>query len=646
MVKIVAYFPKIYPDEILFSVLGRYHTYSGNKFVLYTLEDLYSDTIPQKINIDLPRGIKGLLSHIPSNSGYRSDLIIQNNTLFNYYAPFISSIKQMELIDYMKCNEKNNINSFFRTTNKYSIIKKNLFYCPLCTQEDWEKYGEFYFHKLHQVPTVFVCQKHKCYLNEYPIPISIKNTMIIYKHDYEMVDKRPVYEQNDILLSELVQISNSAEYLLEKRNRKISSDSLYQKYLALLVKHDYINSRGYIDKKLLCNHIKNYYSTHILMKYNCVPDINNKDNWINIITQKSYKRLDPICHILLIQSLVEDFKDFCINYENINIIGEDILKNKEYKYRETLLNHIRQNTNDTRSDIRKKLRKEYDWIRLNDNEWFEENIVKSKKTIVKNELLEIAKIRLSEFLLNNPNCTRALICRNLKAEYFRCRSYDRKWFDDNLPKSSYDYSIIKKRKENYRQQVLSYISNNFGCNRAQIYEELPKQYQWLFLNDFEWFNETLPKERKVRNNIREELQNEYRENFLNFVMDHPECTRKEIYNVLKKEHAWFKRHDAKWYEMNSPQKKLGVPKKNYKWADIDTILLEELKKEYIKITCIDDYKKITKTYLIRNLESIMQNFVKKYLDYLPKSRDYIASVIETTEEYQSRKAINRKISKA
>ena len=39
-------------------------------------------------------------------------------------------------------------------------------YCPLCVQEDRDKYGEAYWHRKHQIRNMLVCPKHHSYLEE------------------------------------------------------------------------------------------------------------------------------------------------------------------------------------------------------------------------------------------------------------------------------------------------------------------------------------------------------------------------------------------------------------------------------------------------------------------------------------------------
>ncbi|MBR1752184.1 MAG: TniQ family protein [Ruminococcus sp.] len=41
---------------------------------------------------------------------------------------------------------------------------RRLRYCPVCAADDREKYGETYWHRVHQIPEISVCAKHRCRL--------------------------------------------------------------------------------------------------------------------------------------------------------------------------------------------------------------------------------------------------------------------------------------------------------------------------------------------------------------------------------------------------------------------------------------------------------------------------------------------------
>ncbi|MGR5869230.1 TniQ family protein [Bacillus pacificus] len=47
----------------------------------------------------------------------------------------------------------------------YPTLENQYFrYCPSCIVNDYERYGETYWRLNHQIPGVFICEKHETYL--------------------------------------------------------------------------------------------------------------------------------------------------------------------------------------------------------------------------------------------------------------------------------------------------------------------------------------------------------------------------------------------------------------------------------------------------------------------------------------------------
>ena len=79
----ISFFPTPYEDEILYSILARYHLRSGNTSYFTTNEDLYNEGIITS-SIDLPSNNDRLVDNMPKLFEYTADEIIKNYTLFNY----------------------------------------------------------------------------------------------------------------------------------------------------------------------------------------------------------------------------------------------------------------------------------------------------------------------------------------------------------------------------------------------------------------------------------------------------------------------------------------------------------------------------------------------------------------------------------
>jgi len=121
---------------------------------------------------------------------------------------------------------------------------------------------------------------------------------------------------------------------------------------------------------------------------------------------------------------------------------------------------------------------------------------------------------------------------------------------------------------------------------------------------------------------------------------HPDCSRKQIREALKKQFIWFYRHDREWLEKNLPpsiprnsrnQKPLG----RVNWKQRDEEILIKIKKLYPEFL---EYKKpirITESLIGSKLG--IKPLLDRHLDLLPKTQEYLKKVTETIEQFQLRR---------
>lgn len=154
------FFPTPYPDEILYSTLGRYSIRSGNLKEIHNFEDLFS-TRSCIATLELPVKLDALIENMPINTLYTAEYFIKYHTLFPYYAAFIPPERAEEIINTMK--DGNGSMTYIKLgLVSYSIdLNQYLRFCPQCFKEDIKIYGEPYWHRIHQITGVFICPKHK-----------------------------------------------------------------------------------------------------------------------------------------------------------------------------------------------------------------------------------------------------------------------------------------------------------------------------------------------------------------------------------------------------------------------------------------------------------------------------------------------------
>lgn len=156
----ISYLPEIYPDELVYSWFCRYYVHSGCLTHKMALADILYKRCnnPSKeflghLNPDMQKKIQEILP---------IETLILQHTMFSQYARFIpleSKKKAMYHLVY-DFRDVHHLFCVLPRTDTDRFMK----YCPLCVEEDRQKYGETYWHRTHQLRNVRVCYKHRCNL--------------------------------------------------------------------------------------------------------------------------------------------------------------------------------------------------------------------------------------------------------------------------------------------------------------------------------------------------------------------------------------------------------------------------------------------------------------------------------------------------
>lgn len=159
------FFPEIYPDELWYSVLCRYHIRSGNSYFISTMDELFGKEVKYiSVGSLFPNNSIYLINKQLPNGILDMDDIISNHTLFPFFVRMRSIKEKMNMIDMIKAgNSKNSIVHWRTSTKRNNFLK----FCPICQADDIKNYGESYWHCSHQIPLITTCYKHKCKLISY-----------------------------------------------------------------------------------------------------------------------------------------------------------------------------------------------------------------------------------------------------------------------------------------------------------------------------------------------------------------------------------------------------------------------------------------------------------------------------------------------
>lgn len=170
------YLPEIYPDELVYSWLARYYVKTGYIRHSFISEELFEckTTKPsiEFINQYAPNVYQDIIKKISMEE------LIEKHTMFPYYGRFLPLKKRIKAFKSLK-RMNTNINNLLPIPKKKDNTKRYLKYCPICVENDRKKYGETYWHRIHQLRGIAICSKHKCYLIDSKIEIINKRVPLI-----------------------------------------------------------------------------------------------------------------------------------------------------------------------------------------------------------------------------------------------------------------------------------------------------------------------------------------------------------------------------------------------------------------------------------------------------------------------------------
>ena len=198
-----------YPEECCYSMLARCRVFSGYSTSRFIYE--LTGSI-QRLDRFLFLPYTYALSNI---SLFEPRRLVYHHSCLPYSAPFLDKT-DLELIDKIINGTRLSAGNHKRLTRHTAITqwsKPFLCYCPLCVKLDREKYGETYWHLIHQLPDIWVCTEHGIQLRESKISVSsIRYDLIPAEY---ALKKSPEMQSQEISDKTLLLLAAETKWLLE-----------------------------------------------------------------------------------------------------------------------------------------------------------------------------------------------------------------------------------------------------------------------------------------------------------------------------------------------------------------------------------------------------------------------------------------------
>lgn len=304
-------FPLLYEDELFYSIVARYKRECG----IFSKKALYRDfcnTEERQIFMYLPLHIKALIDNLPYGTRITESYMINNHTMYPYLTSFLSNDRANAVYEEMLIGSRKNLLISVGANSTNVRFGRYLKYCKKCCLEDLNKYSESYWRRVHQIPGILFCEKHKSKLIESNVPANnnvndyfcaddiIKNDVININEDKTLFD---FYELN-------VKYIQDVEYLLNNEVQKKENSFIIDFYIEKLIEKKLASKNGVIYMKEFLNEFKEFYSEDYLYIMKSYFDNDDESNWLRLFIRKDNKSKSVLRHILLLQFLGIDIRAF------------------------------------------------------------------------------------------------------------------------------------------------------------------------------------------------------------------------------------------------------------------------------------------------------------------------------------------------
>ncbi len=294
----LGYFPRPYPDELLYSVIARYAVHSGICSSKELVEELFLSRNAAAV-VDFPGHLSTFVNQIAHLHPYTVDDWIQHHTLYPAYLPFVPSERAYQIIQSAKSNNANDIHTRMGVAAATISTPKYLRICKQCYIEQQWRYGESYWQRTFQLPGVVVCPIHSQ-------PLSITDVLYHPNSKFSFVPARQfnIIAQLDSpeirrSISHLTHLANSFYDLLNSpTDIHFTFQQLSQFYFQLAKNHGLTKGsrvlHGDVVEKLMT-----YWPRDLLFRLDSTlsPPI----SWVTLLFRKHRKFSHPLQHLLIWQ---------------------------------------------------------------------------------------------------------------------------------------------------------------------------------------------------------------------------------------------------------------------------------------------------------------------------------------------------------
>lgn len=488
------FFPTPYPDECYYSIFCRYFARSGSTSNKRTIFELFGEAQSLASFVFLPRRLELVETWLGTDSPVTRESLALDNSCYAYLSTAFTEPVFRGMERKIKTGKADRgMERRIIQKCRLSHWPEYLRYCPDCSREDMEIYGETYWHRLPQLPGIVYCPKHGKLIQNSSVALR-QITMAFFpaSHALQNLEQREDTAEQHYRLKYLA-IAKDSEWLLENGLSLGGCRSIARKYKELFMEKGLTTAQGVRYPERIRAAFTEYHNEDFLKQL--FPGRENPLYWLEFAFISVSEHLRPLHHILLMEFLngsVQKFYQSAPDNEPygkgpwpcINKICCHYGKDGAEKISVTYLNgqtigHFQC------TDCGMKYQRSQPWqtfeeyaghaVILDYGDYWHEML---------RECVEIKKLNQAETAKVMKSSTETV---KKRAEEIGLN------FDVNRKSCIYREKNWKEidRSKYFRQKVSNVLVEHPELTAKELDELVPGAYAWFHKNDFQWLKERL-----------------------------------------------------------------------------------------------------------------------------------------------------------
>lgn len=591
----IGFFTDPYPDELLYSACARFGAMSKYRNEAAVARELFGTSSGSAI-VSFPNRLAHFISLLPPGHRYSVNRLIDDHTPLPFYSPFVEADRVKVIRRDMRRNGENRISSRLAINAGRLSSPDVLRFCGPCVESDRERYGETYWHRLHQLPGVHVCPEHSVFLSPSSAGYRLRDNSATFICAEKIIGNEPArpLDPENREHKILIRIAQDAKFLLGWRGAPPTPSERQLRYHNLLLRKGLAFYKGRFRHSELIRQFRDFYPATLLALLQSEVGDQAQPWLLRIVRQNRVDNVQPpVRHLLLLNLLGCSAQEFFSQYKEYKPFGKSpwpCLNRAADHFKQKTINHC-----DITNGHKKKLGHPlglfacecgFRYVRTGPDHTPKD------------------RLRFDKVISYGP----------VWEEYF-----ERSWNDPSTTLTSLADKL----------GVIPFTLRRHAIRLKLPFPRPGRASRPTGQKTIEAYSNTRP-------TFDEDLRTR-REEWLTIRENNPSASRQQLITIAPYLYSWLNRHSTNWLKQNLPSAHINKPEPiRVDWDEWDKKLSGAVKRIAIEIRSINERPiRVSKEEIIRRLG--YRAWIEQSLHKLPLTTVALAETLESREQFLIRR---------